>query len=49
MKALPEGVRDHLGQAGWNPPWRYRLVPQPFGQGRRRQRELRTGSAFARR
>lgn len=49
VKSLPEDLRDRLGQAGWNPPWRYRLVPQPFGQGRRRQRELKTGSSFARR
>ena len=48
-KALPEELRELVADAKWDPPWRYRLVPQPFGEGRRRQRELKTGSAFARR
>jgi uncharacterized protein (DUF2267 family) len=47
VAALPGPVGAQLGEARWDPPWRYRLVPQPFGEGRRRQREARTGSALA--
>lgn len=45
--ALPAPVGKIFSEAKWQPPWRYRLVPQPFGAGRARQRELRTGSAHA--
>jgi uncharacterized protein (DUF2267 family) len=45
--SLPGPVGKTFSEARWSAPWRYRLVPQPFGAGRRRQRELRTGSAHA--
>ena len=44
---LPGPVAATFSDAAWKPPWRYRLVPQPFGAGRARQRELKTGASVS--
>ncbi|MEM7247101.1 MAG: hypothetical protein AAF533_17270, partial [Acidobacteriota bacterium] len=35
-KVLPEPVAEHFRKSTTDAPWAYRLVPQPFGAGRRR-------------
>ncbi len=43
--SLPAPVAKIFREARWQPPWRYRIVPQPFGAGRARQSELKTGTS----
>lgn len=39
VAALPDGVREWFEGASMAAPWPFHLIPQPFGDGRRRRRD----------